>query len=159
MNILFESNRIAFVSVDEAYLEDYLAMVNDPKITRYLTGMLPYYSEEKERAWIRENQNNPYLLTMIDKQSHRFIGNIELIKPKDAQGELGIALAKEMQDQHYGSEGLKRFIDYCFLDLQIKRITLHVYAFNTRAIHVYEKQGFTVYKQDGQDIYMELKNA
>ena len=159
MEILFESKRIAFVFVDEAYLEDYLAMVNNPEITRYLTGMLPYYSETMERAWIEENQKNPYLLTMVDKQSHRFIGNIELIDPKDSQGELGIVLAKAMQDQHYGSEGLTRFIDYCFHDLQIKRITLHVYAFNVRAIHVYEKQGFTIYKRDERDIYMELKNA
>lgn len=39
----------------------------------------------------------------------------------------------------------------------IKRLTLSVFPFNTRAIHVYEKIGFTAFGMDDGEILMELR--
>lgn len=44
--------------------------------------------------------------------------------------------------QGYGSEALRLAIDYGFKTLKLHRISLGVYNFNPRAIHVYEKLGF-----------------
>lgn len=42
----------------------------------------------------------------------------------------------------YGTEALRLAIDYGFKQGKLHRIELGVYAFNSRAIHVYEKVGF-----------------
>ena len=46
----------------------------------------------------------------------------------------------------YGSEAMRLMVDYGFKSLNLHRISLGVYAFNPRAIRVYEKIGF---KQEG----------
>lgn len=44
--------------------------------------------------------------------------------------------------QGYGSKAMRLAIDYGFKVLKLHRISLGVFAFNPRAIHVYEKLGF-----------------
>lgn len=44
--------------------------------------------------------------------------------------------------QGYGGEAMRLAIDYGFKTLKLHRISLGVYDFNPRAIHVYEKLGF-----------------
>ncbi len=46
----------------------------------------------------------------------------------------------------YGTEAMRLMVDYGFKTLNLHRIELGVYAFNPRAIRVYEKIGF---KQEG----------
>jgi RimJ/RimL family protein N-acetyltransferase len=46
----------------------------------------------------------------------------------------------------YGTEAMQLMVDYGFKILNLHRISLGVYAFNPRAIRVYEKIGF---KQEG----------
>jgi UDP-4-amino-4,6-dideoxy-N-acetyl-beta-L-altrosamine N-acetyltransferase len=42
----------------------------------------------------------------------------------------------------YGTTAIKELVDYAFFCLQLHKIYLHVFAWNARAIHVYEKCGF-----------------
>ncbi len=42
----------------------------------------------------------------------------------------------------YGTEALRLVLDHGFKTLNLHRIGLDVFAFNPRAIHVYEKLGF-----------------
>lgn len=44
--------------------------------------------------------------------------------------------------QGYGSKAMRLAVDYGFKVLKLHRISLGVFAFNPRAIHVYEKLGF-----------------
>lgn len=44
----------------------------------------------------------------------------------------------------YGTEAMKLAVDYGFKHGNLHRIELSVYDFNPRAIHVYEKVGFTL---------------
>ena len=41
-----------------------------------------------------------------------------------------------------GSEATRLIVDYAFVELGVHRIELEVFAFNPRAIAVYEKLGF-----------------
>jgi RimJ/RimL family protein N-acetyltransferase len=42
----------------------------------------------------------------------------------------------------YGSDALRLILAYAFRELNLYRVSLIVFSYNTRAIHVYEKAGF-----------------
>ena len=60
------------------------------------------------------------------------------------------------QNKGYGTEALKRSVEYGFNELGLTRIYLGVYVNNPRAIHVYENCGFKEYKRDDVDVFMEI---
>ena len=76
--------------------------------------------------------------------------------PNDSEGELGIAITGEMQDQGYGTEAVLGMLKYAIDQLGLKRVFLRTNPQNTRAIRVYEKCGFRKYKQDLEHVYMEV---
>ena len=54
-----------------------------------------------------------------------------------------IALGRQ-KNKGYGTECVKRVLDFAFDDLKLNKVELEVYDFNPRAIHVYEKVGFKI---------------
>ena len=85
---------------------------------------------------------NAIVYSMIVKDTNEFIGNIEIMKIKDNIGEMGIAITRKKQDNHFGQEAIKRFIDYSFNDLNLDGLELNVYNFNPRGIKCYQNVGF-----------------
>ena len=92
---------------------------------------------------------------MTEKKSGRFIGNVELMGLTETEGELGIALTADMQNRGLGTEAILTLKDYGLRQLGLKRIFLRTNPNNARAIHVYEKCGFTEYARDDAHVYME----
>ena len=158
MKHIFESDRISFVEVSEHLVNDYLTMVNDyENVNRFIGGKKKAFTAEQEIQWVREKlEEEALVFSMIDKSSERFIGNIELMDPNDSEGELGIAITGEMQDQGYGTEAVLGMLKYAIDQLDLKRVFLRTNPQNTRAIRVYEKCGFRKYKQDLEHVYMEV---
>ena len=158
MKHIFESDRISFVEVSEYLVNDYLTMVNDyENVNRFIGGKKKAFTAEQEIQWVREKlEEEALVFSMIDKSSERFIGNIELMDPNDSEGELGIAITGEMQDQGYGTEAVLGMLKYAIDQLDLKRVFLRTNPQNTRAIRVYEKCGFRKYKQDLEHVYMEV---
>ena len=158
MKHIFESDRISFVEVSEYLVNDYLTMVNDyENVNRFIGGKKKAFTAEQEIQWVREKlEEEALVFSMIDKSSGRFIGNIELMDPSDSEGELGIAITGEMQDQGYGTEAVLGMLKYAIDLLGLKRVFLRTNPQNTRAIRVYEKCGFRKYKQDLEHVYMEV---
>ena len=56
--------------------------------------------------------------------------------------EVGICIKNDMQDKHYGTEAIKRIIDYAFNDIKLKKIRAIVFSNNERSMHLVEKVGF-----------------
>lgn len=158
--IIFESDRIDFVKLSEKLVDDYLDMVNDIKVQRFISHERKVYSLDGELEWIKSKlEENAIIFSMIEKQTNEFIGNIEIMKINNNIGEVGIAITRKKQDKHFGQEAIKRLIDYSFNELNLNGLELNVYDFNPRGIKCYEKVGFII---DGQgkskeDIHMSLK--
>jgi len=57
--------------------------------------------------------------------------------------ELGMAIIAEFRDQGTGSQIVSYMLDWA-RQKELRKVTLGVFASNKRAIHVYEKFGFTV---------------
>ena len=158
--IIFESERISFVKLTEKLVQDYLDMVNDIDVQKYISRNRKKYKLNGELEWIKSKlEENAIIFSMIEKESNEFIGNVEIMEIKDNVGEMGIAITPKKQDKHYGQEAIKRFIEYAFNTLNLDGLELNVYNFNPRGIRCYEKVGFI---KDGQgkteeDIHMSIK--
>lgn len=159
MGTVFESENIRFVEVSEDLIGDYLVMVNDTEnVNRFIGGSRTSYTEEDEIRWVRKKlEENATVYSMIGKSDGEFIGNIEFMDVSDASGELGIAITAGKQDMGYGTEAVSAMVSYGREQLGLNRIWLRTRPFNTRAIHVYEKCGFSEYDRDGDHIFMEHK--
>lgn len=159
--ILFESERINFIKLSEKLVQDYLDMVNDIEVQKYISHSIKTYTLDQELDWIKNKLNdNSIIFSMIEKKTNKYIGNIEIMNIADNVGELGISITPKQQNKHFGQEAIKTIINYAFCDLKLDKLELNVYNFNLRAIHCYKKLGFKVAGKGKMesDIHMELIN-
>ena len=166
MEIVFESDNLYFVRVNNSLIKDYLNMMNDNDINKYLSLRKRTFDYEDEILWIQRNLNNT-AYSIIEKKTNEFVGNIEILDVINNVAVIGIAITKLKQNRHYGSESIKRFIRYCIDDLNLDGIELSVYSHNKRAINCYLNLGFVEYNriknvgiyehEKVDDIYMKLK--
>ena len=158
MEQIFESDRIRYVRVSPLLIGDYLVMVNDMEhVRRYFDGDLRPYTEEDERRWVRDKlAEGACVFSMLEKETGEFIGNIELMGPTAAEGELGVALTARKQDRGLGTEAVGAMVRYGTERMGLRRIFLRTDPGNARAIHVYEKCGFREYDRRDGRVFMEL---
>ena len=142
-DVIFDSDRIHFVKLSEDLVNDYLNMVNDIEVQKYISRNRKTYELDGEMEWIKSKlKENSIIFSMIEKETNKFIGNIEIMRINNNIGEMGIAITPKQQNKHFGQEAIKRFIEYSFNDLGLDGLELNVFNFNPRGIRCYEKVGF-----------------
>ncbi|MFX0103703.1 MAG: GNAT family N-acetyltransferase, partial [Candidatus Hodarchaeota archaeon] len=121
---------------------------NTYKSRRFLGTFTPHSSLQEEDfirmqvKWADEKRAFAFVIT--DKNTGAFIGGtgcheIDWINRSTT---VGIAIHNpENLEKGYGSDALRCVLKFCFNILNLNRVELGVYEFNTRAIHVYEKVG------------------
>ncbi|MEL3973022.1 GNAT family protein [Rossellomorea oryzaecorticis] len=117
------------------------------KLQRLLDA-LPYKpkSEDELKKWMDGDEQNTYRLAIRLKDSGRLIGYAELDGILWAQrvGGLSILIGEdECQGKGYGKEAMECVLAYAFGELNLHRLQLTVFSYNTRAIRLYESLGFT----------------
>ncbi len=146
---MLKGDRIKLGPVKREYVESYLKWLNDPEITQYLTFFRPL-TRMMEEDWIEnlKNQNDTIVFGIIitdENDAEKLIGNCGLhaIDWKNRVGEVGIIIGeKEYQGKGYGTEAMELLLEYGFKTVNLNRIQLRVYEFNSRAINSYNKIGF-----------------
>lgn len=158
INVIFESENIIYVRPSFDLVPDYLEMVNDiDNVARFIGERSEPLTEQQEIDYIKDKMdNNATMFSMLEKGTNKFIGNIEFFNRVFEEAEWGIVITTSMQNKGYGTEALKRSVEYGFNELGLTRIYLGVYVNNPRAIHVYENCGFKEYKRDDVDVFMEI---
>ena len=149
-DVILESDNIYYVNISYDLIDEYLKLFNNPNIKKFITADPKPYTYENRFMCVKEalETDTLIILSMFDKKSGRFIGNVDFDNITSNNAEIGIVINEEFQNNHYGWEALKRFIDYGFNDLKLEEIYLGVYSNNDRAVHLYEKLGFRPYKVD-----------
>ncbi|MBO4535331.1 MAG: GNAT family N-acetyltransferase [Clostridia bacterium] len=157
MKVIFRSARIDFVEICEDLIPDYLVMVNDKEhVDRFFGGSDRIYTAEDEHKWLASKlAEQAPVYSMIERESGRYIGNIELRDMHDKEAELGIALTYAMQDKGFGTEAVTALNAYGFGSLGLDRIYLRASPTNHRAIHVYLKCGYREVRRTEDHVYME----
>jgi RimJ/RimL family protein N-acetyltransferase len=142
-----EGSAIEFRFVRESDLEAYYAFLQDPEMNR-LTGSQREFTRDEIAAWIRkigvENGDRVDFMIVL-KETDELLGEVVLNEidsiNRSANIRIGIQ-GTQHRGKGYGTEAMIHMLRYGFETLKLHRIHLGVYAFNPRAIHVYEKIGF-----------------
>jgi len=86
--IIFESDNIYFVKINKDLIDDYLKMVNNPEVSKFISLKNRSFTYDEEIKWIEDKLNNKKIVfSMVEKGSNKFIGNIELLEINNKLGE------------------------------------------------------------------------
>jgi RimJ/RimL family protein N-acetyltransferase len=105
-------------------------------------------TEAQLRKWLDERQTNPtaYLFGIRLLDDDRLIGHCDvddiLWPHRVAWVSIGIGDADD-RGRGYGAEALELLLRFAFHELNLHRIQLSVFSYNTRAIATYQRLGFT----------------
>jgi len=146
---MLRGKRISLTPIRREYIDSFLRWLNDPEITQFLTIYRPLTQMEEE-DWLeklKDRQDTILFSIVISKEddSGPLIGNcgIHNIDWKNRFGEVGIMIGEKVyHNQGYGTEAMELLLEYAFYTVNLNRIELLVYDYNTRAIKLYKKLGF-----------------
>lgn len=115
--------------------------------TRRLTGTQKHFTKEQIANYIarKAGDDSSVLLLIALGENDEIIGDIAIqdIDRNNRTANIRIAIGdKRHQGKGYGREALLLMLDYGFGILNLHRIELEVYTYNSRAMHVYESIGF-----------------
>jgi len=109
------------------------------------------WSANKYQSWLVDDLEKGYRSAFFFKirtlSEDRLIGFLDLFGLSWMHGDtwLGIGLGdREYWGRGYGTDAVQVALRYAFSELNLRRVTLGVFAYNPRAIKTYEKAGFTV---------------
>ncbi|WCF08223.1 GNAT family N-acetyltransferase [Paenibacillus thiaminolyticus] len=141
-----EGKRIYLRPINSEDADFYYQMLFNPEMRR-LTGTQRHFSKEQVASHIegKTQSASDMLLLIAIRESDQIIGDIELQDIDSINRSAGMRIAIDApanQGRGFGSEAIGLLLEYAFGILQLHRIELNVFAFNERAIHVYEKMGF-----------------
>lgn len=126
--------------------EAMLESVQDEESNR-LTGTQATFTKEQIEKWC-ENlaaQEGRVDCAIVSKETGEYLGEVVLnqIDEINRSANFRIALrGSKYYGKGVGTEAARLILEYGFNVLKLHRIDLEVFAFNPRAIHVYEKLGF-----------------
>lgn len=142
-----DGNSIYLRFIQESDLEEYYAFLQDPEMNR-LTGSQKEFTRVEIVDWIKKislkHEDRIDLMIML-KETDELLGEVVLneIDPINRSANIRIGIqGTHHRGKGYGTEAIISMLRYGFKTVKLHRIHLGVYAFNPRAIHVYEKIGF-----------------
>lgn len=125
---------------------NYCRWLADPEVTRFLQRHDDPPTLREERQFLRERQRLPdvafWVITTADGEH---IGSVSLMKitRQHERAEYGIFIGEpKYWGQGYGTAAGRMAVEYGFRILKLRRIYLHVYAYNIRGINSYRRLGF-----------------
>jgi RimJ/RimL family protein N-acetyltransferase len=131
---------------EEADLEHMYRWINDWQVVKYL-GARYVQSRSFEREWLSTGDPGPNdarftVETLADRRPIGWVG----LHPgfqENRTASLGIAIGDhDFLNGGYGTDAMRTLCRFGFDMMNLERIDLTVFDWNTRAIRVYEKVGF-----------------
>lgn len=131
------------MSIEDA--APFFASLTDEEST-WLTGTRQTFTFEQIQRWTasRKDVDDRLDLSIFDRASGDWVGELAILDWDADNHSCGfrIAIGPRGRNRGLGSEATRLVVDYVFGHLPINRIGLEVFAFNPRAIRVYERCGF-----------------
>jgi len=136
---------------------------NDIDVMQTTAPLLDVYHIEETEEFVNQvilgsQSSKSYII--VEKESKKPIGITSLInidyKNRNAECIIDIG-DKESWGKGYGAETMKLLLDLGFLEMNLHRISLRVFSFNSRAIKLYEKLGFQQEGRSRESIFRDGK--
>lgn len=145
---MFENELIRLRKLSPADHEIYHAWRNDLEVMVSTSPSLDVYMPEETEQFIAmiASQSDAKGYIIERKMDNKPVGIVSLIhidyKNRAAECVIDIG-AKDVWGQGFGTAALTLVMRYAFDELNLYRLYLQVFAFNSKAIGLYEKLGFT----------------
>lgn len=141
-------NRVRLRAIERADIPTFVRWFNDPEVRQYILMFAPMSTTQEER-WFEslQDRKDDFLFAIEAQVGDEWIhiGNAGLhrIDWKERLAVLGIALGeKDYWGKGYGTDATRAMLGFAFKTLNLHRVELEVFDFNSRAIRCYEKAGF-----------------
>jgi RimJ/RimL family protein N-acetyltransferase len=140
-------HRVRLEPLTPAVLENYLAALADPEVSR-LTGSHAMFDRPTIETWLatRQEHHDRADWAAVRAADGAFLGEAVLneLDPDNESANYRVQLAgPHLFGQGYGTEITRLVVDYALGTVGLHRVSLGVYDFNPRAQRVYEKCGFS----------------
>lgn len=132
-------------------------LFNDPDVLWGLLMTFPL-ATAGTREWFEGTRNDPTGERFaVETLEGELIGmcSIEEIEARSRSAEMGIWLGKPYWGKGYGTDAMRVLARFGFRTMNLQRLSLHVYATNTRAIRTYEKIGFKIEGRLRRDQFLD----
>ena len=141
---MYQGNKVRLRALDAADARLCAIWMNDRENLVNIAGggRMPI-SEEEERDYILRNSYNTFGIELLD--GGRLIGTCSFfeVDHQAAACKIGILIGEEQfRGKGYGGDAIVTLLKFLFLERNIYRVALDVYAYNRRAVALYERLGF-----------------
>ncbi|MFH1336727.1 MAG: GNAT family protein [Candidatus Zixiibacteriota bacterium] len=144
---MIEGKKVRIRALEKTDMDEIMKWINDPEVMDNLLMRYPVsrYLEEKwlEKAYDTGDMRNKAFA--LETKDGIYLGGIGLhkINWENRHAEVGIVIGKkEYWGKGYGTDAMFALLDFAFNHMNLHRVYLQVYDFNTRGIRSYEKCGF-----------------
>ncbi len=157
---MITGSRTRLRGIERDDIARFTVWMNDPEVIENLQVRSPF-SFASEEKWFERNLTKPLEEQVLAVEARTPAGWVHIgncgfhnVNWLNRSTELGIAIGeKAYWSQGHGTDAVRLLLRYGFNELNLNRICLHVYSFNTRAIRCYEKAGFVLEGRLRQDVF------
>jgi RimJ/RimL family protein N-acetyltransferase len=142
---MLKSSRVLLRPLAEKDLPALFSWVNDRQQMLFNAPYRPVTLEQHHRWFAALQQSTDRVAFGIERiDANDLIGTCQLvdIHPIHRTAELTIRLAAEHRGHGLGAEALSLLLEFAFRDLNLERVSLHVFATNEAAVATYRRVGF-----------------
>ncbi|UCD75246.1 MAG: GNAT family N-acetyltransferase [Phycisphaerales bacterium] len=124
------------------------AFLNDLELLgmAYPGILFPSRPEDQEKWYesLDSKSDKQYSFAVESKNDSVYVGccTVFEIDAKNRSASVGMFIGKPHWRKGYGSDALRTLLRFCFEEINLNKVMLEVYSFNTPAIRCYEKLGF-----------------
>lgn len=146
---LFVGTRVRLTAVEPRDMSTITRWYGDGRFMRLYDADAAMPKTEREvtdTITAQQKSKTTFVFAMRPLERDTLFGYVELdgILWPQGTGWIAIAIGDEAQrGQGYGTEAMRLLIDFAFGELNLRRVQLTVFGYNTAAIALYERIGFT----------------
>ncbi|WP_353048582.1 GNAT family protein [Exiguobacterium sp. s127] len=142
---LLEGKGIRLTRFQAADTDVYRGFLDDATFARNLSAT-PYrfLSDEKINGMLASDAHETFRFAVRRTDAERLIGIVSLEDILWSNGTAWLMIGIDLSEtgKGYGRKALQLLLRYAFYELNLERIQLTVFAYNERAIALYERLGF-----------------
>lgn len=145
INMEMIGKKCSLIPLKESDALKWAEWYNDIYISLPESNVYDVFALSNTEGWVKHNiKNNDLVFSIIDNHSKTVVGKIELeLDSENSCGSFGIVIGeREYWGRGLGKEATLLLLDFAFNKKGIHNMMLGVYAFNKRAINLYEQIGF-----------------
>jgi RimJ/RimL family protein N-acetyltransferase len=148
--VSIETKRLLLCPLVPGDLDEFVALHDDPEVTRFIRRLERSKAKERlrlnEREWLERGHG---MFAVRDRVSGRFLGRAGLkYWPQFDETELGWALRRDAWGHGYATEAACACLDWGFESLDVSYLTAMIHPENKASIRLADRLGMSPLRDD-----------